>query len=255
MGTPIATPASGTVARRLGVVDRPYVVLSCAVSIDGYLDDATGDRLVLSGPADLDRVDALRAACDAILVGAGTIRADDPSLVVRSADRRAGRTALGRPASPLRVTVTGRGDLDPAARFFAAGPSGALVYADSAVAARLRAVLGGAAPVIDAGTPVSFPLLLADLAGRGVARLMVEGGGAVLTQFLTLGLADELRLAIAPLFVGDPAAPRLVTAGNFPQNAGHRAVLADIGRTGDMAVLRYGLSGRFEPDWLAESGG
>ncbi|MHB1818954.1 MAG: RibD family protein [Streptosporangiaceae bacterium] len=235
-------------------MDRPYVLLSCAVSIDGYLDDASSGRLVLSGPADLDRVDALRAACDAIMVGAGTIRADDPSLVVRSADRRAGRTALGQPASPLRVTVTGRGDLDPAARFLAAGPSGALIYTDSTVAARLRALIGGTAPVIEAGAPISFPRILADLAGRGVARLMVEGGGAVLTQFLTLGLADELRLAIAPLFVGDPAAPRLVTAGDFPQNAGNRAMLAGVGRAGDMAVLRYGLSARFEPDWLAEPG-
>jgi 5-amino-6-(5-phosphoribosylamino)uracil reductase len=236
-------------------VDRPYVVLSCAVSIDGYLDDATGARLVLSGPADLDRVDALRAACDAILVGAGTIRADNPSLVVRSADRRLARIAMGRPASPLRVTVTGRGDLDPTARFFPAGPSGALVYADSAVAARLRALIGGTASVIDAGAPVSFPRLLADLAARGVARLLVEGGGTMLTQFLTLELADELRLAIAPLFVGDPAAPRLVSPGNFPQNAGSRAVLASVGRAGDMAVLRYGLSARFEPGWLAEPGG
>ena len=63
---------------------RPYTLLSCAVSADGCLDDASADRLVLSGPQDLDEVDELRAASDAIFVGAGTIRADNPGLLVRS---------------------------------------------------------------------------------------------------------------------------------------------------------------------------
>ena len=100
---------------------RPYVVLSCAVSLDGCLDGTGEDRLVLSGEADLDRVDAERAAADAILVGAGTIRRDDPRLLIRSARRRAGRRARGRPPQPAGVTVTASGDLDPAARFFRGG--------------------------------------------------------------------------------------------------------------------------------------
>src|SRR5580693_3236663 len=101
---------------------RPYVLLSAAMSADGYIDDASPRRLVLSGPEDLDRVDEVRAGCDAILVGAGTIRADDPRLLVRSAARRAARTARGLPSTPLRVTLTSGGDLDPAARFFTAAP-------------------------------------------------------------------------------------------------------------------------------------
>ena len=103
---------------------RPYVVLSCAVSLDGCLDGTGEDRLVLSGEADLDRVDAERAAADAILVGAGTIRRDDPRLLVRSARRRAGRSAQGREPQPAGVTITASGDLDPAARFFHGGGEG-----------------------------------------------------------------------------------------------------------------------------------
>ena len=80
---------------------RPYVVLSCAVSLDGCLDGTGGERLVLSGAADLDRVDAERAAADAILVGAGTIRRDDPRLLVRSAGL-AGRPRRPRAAAPAR---------------------------------------------------------------------------------------------------------------------------------------------------------
>ena len=92
---------------------RPYVVLSCAVSLDGCLDGTGAERLVLSGAADLDRVDAERAAADAILVGAGTVRRDDPRLLIRSADRRAERRARGRPDHPAGVTITASGDLQP----------------------------------------------------------------------------------------------------------------------------------------------
>ena len=95
--------------------DRPYTLISCCVSLDGYLDDAGPERLVLSSAADLDRVDAERAGCDAILVGAETVRRDDPRLLVRSDECRAARLARGQSLTPLRVTVTRSGDLDPAA--------------------------------------------------------------------------------------------------------------------------------------------
>ncbi len=85
---------------------RPYVLLSCAISADGYLDDAGPERLILSGPADLDRVDGVRAGCDAILVGAGTVRHDDPRLLIRDPRRRARRAARGLPEHPARVTLT-----------------------------------------------------------------------------------------------------------------------------------------------------
>src|SRR5580693_6122772 len=98
---------------------RPYTIVSCAVSVDGYLDDASPDRLILSGPEDLDEVDELRAAADAILVGAGTVRADNPRLLVRDARRVAAREAAGRPPHPRRVTLTAAADLDPGARIFA----------------------------------------------------------------------------------------------------------------------------------------
>src|SRR5215469_10037235 len=108
-------------SRRLPGVDRPYVLLSCAVSLDGYLDDASDARLVLSGAEDLDRVDELRANSDAILVGAGTIRADNPRLLLRSQARRDARIARGVRPDPVRVTLTTTGDLDSAARIFTTG--------------------------------------------------------------------------------------------------------------------------------------
>ncbi|MGK5741043.1 RibD family protein [Micromonospora sp. URMC 103] len=223
---------------------RPYVLLSCATSIDGYIDDATEQRLLLSNDDDLDRVDAVRASCDAILVGAGTVRRDDPRLLVRSPRRRDERVARGLPASPVKVTVTARGDLDPAARFFTAGDAQRVVYCASGVLEKTRERVGRLADVVDAGEPVELGHVLADLATRGVGRLMVEGGGTVHAQFLAAGLADELHLVVAPFFVGDCRAPRFVTDGRYPWHPGRRATVAEVRQIGDVVLVRYALSDR-----------
>ncbi|MGN9804805.1 RibD family protein [Micromonospora sp. L32] len=223
---------------------RPYVLLSCATSIDGYIDDATGQRLLLSNADDLARVDAVRAGCDAILVGAGTVRRDDPRLVIRSERLRRARMDRGLPPSPVKVTLTGRGDLDPSARFFTVGDADRIVYCASPAVAKTSEVLDGLATVVDAGDPLDPARALADLAGRGVDRLMVEGGGSVHAQFLTAGLADELHLVVAPFFVGDPRAPRFVRDGPFPWHPGRRARVVEARQIGDVVLVRYALSER-----------
>lgn len=223
---------------------RPYVLLSCAMSIDGYIDDASTERLLLSNDDDLDRVDATRAGCDAILVGAATVRRDDPRLLVRSEHRRAERVTRGLPPSPVKVTVTGSGDLDPRARFFTAGDGLKLVYCPSGVVDKAREQVGAVSTVIDAGDPATAEAVVADLAGRGVTRLMVEGGGTVHRQFLTAGLADELHLVVAPFFVGDGRAPRFVGDGRFPWHPGRRARVVEVRQIGDVVLTRYALSDR-----------
>ncbi|WBB68059.1 dihydrofolate reductase family protein [Micromonospora sp. WMMD812] len=225
---------------------RPYVLLSCATSIDGYIDDATEQRLLLSNDDDLARIDAVRASCDAIMVGAETVRRDDPRLLVRSARHREARVARGLPASPAKVTVTGRGDLDPASRFFTAGDAERIVYCAGGVLEKTRERVGGLAEVVDAGEPVDLVSMLADLAVRGVRRLMVEGGGTVHAQFLAAGLADELHLVVAPFFVGDCRAPRFVGDGRYPWHPGRRASVAEVRQIGDVVLVRYALSDRCE---------
>jgi riboflavin-specific deaminase-like protein len=252
------------------VPPRPYVVLSCATSADGYLDDASPRRLILSGPADLDRVDEVRAGCDAILVGAQTVRQDNPRLLIRDPRRSARRAARGRPEHPARVTLTGTGDLDPQARFFAPGAL-RLVYCATPAIGRARARLRDSAVLIDAGDPLSLDLVLNDLAERGVLRVLVEGGARVLGEFLARDLADELNLAVAPFFVADsdpkttprlnlprPASgPALASASpslgldpntnaspNFP---GSPMTLAEVRRVGEVGLLRY-LLGPGGPD-------
>ncbi|MBW9092357.1 dihydrofolate reductase family protein [Microbacterium jejuense] len=226
---------------------RPYVTLSCAMSIDGYLDSAAPQRLAMSNAADLDRVDDVRAHSDAIMVGASTVRRDDPRLLVRDTARRARRVSLGRAESPAKVTVTASGDLSADAAFFTTGESARLVYCPADRAPALRARLGGLATVVGLGTGdcVTMAELLDDLGEqRGIRRLMVEGGGRVLTQFLEADLVDELHLVVAPFFVGEADAPRAVGPGRFPWTPSRRAHLFDTRQIGDVVLLRYALSGR-----------
>ncbi|QFU87690.1 RibD family protein [Amycolatopsis sp. YIM 10] len=213
---------------------RPYVLLSVAASLDGCIDDTSATRLVLSDEDDFDRVDAERAAADAILVGAGTIRADNPRLLVRSPSRQAARIAAGKPYSPAKVTFTRTGSLDPASQFFTTGDVPKLVYAPSSVASSLS--LGPAATVVGAA---SVHDALADMHSRGISRLMVEGGGHIHTQFLAADVVDELHLVHAPFFVGSASAPRFVYPASFPQSPSRPMSLSEVRQIGDLVLLKY----------------
>jgi len=222
---------------------RPYVLLSCAMSIDGCLDAPGPQRLILSGDADLDRVDEERAEADAIMVGAATIRRDNPRLLIRSAARRAARITRDLPEHPTRVTLTASGDLDPGARFFAPASAGAVVYCAAPKAPKLQSRLNELAQVIPVPPPVGLAAILADLSRRGVHRLLVEGGARLGREFLAAGLVDELALAIAPFFVGAAAAPRFAGPAVYPHDPGRPMHLAEVRQLDEVVLLRYLLGG------------
>ena len=160
------------------MADRPYILLSCGMSIDGYLDSASEQRLMLSNDADLDRVDEVRAGCDAILVGAATVRNDNPRLVVRDRrrQRRSGSPAGCRPRRPRSPSPATRSSTRaPASSAPAATRSSSTARPARSTEARER--LGQVATVIDGGQPVEMARMSEDLYARGVRRLMVEGGG------------------------------------------------------------------------------
>ena len=228
--------------------DRPYTLLSCALSIDGYLGGTTLRRLELSNDADFDRVDAVRASCDAILVGAATVRHDNPRLLVRSEARREARQGPrhGRHRRSRSPSPSGA-ELDPRADFFASGEAEKLVYCTSERVPGAALALGPVATVLDGGQPVDMRRISEDLGAR---RRAADGGGrgTVHTQFLTGNLVDELQLVVAPFFVGDSRATRFVRDGRFPWNPDRRATLSEVRQIGDVVLLRYALSSRFQDD-------
>lgn len=219
-------------------MSRPYVLLSVAASIDGYIDDISPDRLLLSNEDDFDRVDEVRAGVDAILIGANTMRRDNPRLLVNSPARRRARVEAGLPEYPLKVTVTASGNLDASLKFWHHGGQKLVLTIDSAVH-KIRANLNGLADVASTGPEFDWDTALQELARRGVDRLMVEGGGTIHTQLMAQGLADELHLAVAPLLVGQPTAPRFLSAAQYPGGTSARMRLLEARPLGDVVLLRY----------------
>lgn len=220
---------------------RPHVLLSAAVSLDGHLDTRLGeDRLMLSNDRDFDRVDAVRASCDALLVGTGTLRADNPRLLVKSDQRRADRLSAGKPEYPLKVTVTKSGDVAPEWKFWHHGEEKAVFAVGQDAAEKARSALGELAHVYTVPPGKPWEAMLDVLHQKhGVRRLMVEGGGQVHTQLLSQGLADELHLVVAPMLVGQDDAVRMLGPASYPGGPQRRMRLLESRQIGDVVLLRY----------------
>lgn len=175
------------------------VTLSFATTADGFLDDASAQRLVISTPEDWMAVGRLRAQCDAILVGAETLRRDNPALLLRDESVRAQRRANGLRPDMTKVTLTASGHLDPSLRFFTEGDAVRYVFSPRDIPA-----LHDVATVIAADGPLTARYIVTELEKRGVGHLLVEGGAHVLRMFLDEGMADEVRMAVNPaLTLGD----------------------------------------------------
>ena len=153
------------------------ITLSYATSKDGYLDDCSKCRLMLSTSADWETVYRLRSEQDAILIGAETLRRDNPSLKL----------------VPMRVVISRSGNLDPEARFFTVGEAQRVVFTE-----RPNPALERVAEVILCEEGITARRVVTELERRGVNRLLVEGGAKTLQLFLDEGLADEVREAVNP---------------------------------------------------------
>jgi 5-amino-6-(5-phosphoribosylamino)uracil reductase len=185
-------------------------------------------RLRLSSDEDWRQVLQLRAECDAILVGAETVRRDNPSLVIRDPALRAERERHGLKPDIDKITLTHSGRLDPSARFFTEGDGRKIVFTTGDVATELAR----AAEVVRLTEGDGVARAITErLHARGYRRLMIEGGPQILGLFFGEEAVDELRLAVAPLVVGDPAAP------HFDMPCG--LLLSDSWMAGDTAVGRY----------------
>ena len=169
------------------------VTLSAAVTADGYMDDDSPRRLIISTPGDWEEVYRLRAAHDAILAGAETLRRDDPSLLVRDQVARARRVQAGLKPDIAKVTLTRSGGLSPRLRFFTAGDADRYVFSPGEITG-----LQNIATVISTSEAITAKYIVTELEKRGVERLLVEGGASVLRMFLAEGMADTVRRAVNP---------------------------------------------------------
>ena len=210
---------------------RPYVTLAYAQSLDGSIAGDTGRPLGLSGPSSLQLTHELRAAHDAILVGIGTVLADDPQLNVR----------LVAGHDPQPIVVDSRLRLPETCHLLSNGRGAWVATTDDASDEAVSRISAKGAdvlrlPALDNGW-VDLESVMAVLAERGTFHLLVEGGARILTSFLKARLADYVVLTMAPRFVGGVPALVQHELSPFPELTSWQSE-----RLGDDLVLAGELS-------------
>jgi 2,5-diamino-6-(ribosylamino)-4(3H)-pyrimidinone 5'-phosphate reductase len=220
---------------------RPRVIVNVAMSADGKLSTRERRQVKISGNEDFARVDRLKAGCDAVAVGIGTVLADDPSLTVKSPDLRAERQREGRPEHPVRVVIDGRARTPPDASILVKGDGlRVIAVSERADPAKVEA-LRAKATVITAGKDeVDLSRVLDELGQMGIRSLMVEGGGTLIAGFIRAGLADEIYTYIGSVVIGGKDAPTLADGGGWIRESDFaRLVLADVTRIDDGVLLHW----------------
>jgi 2,5-diamino-6-(ribosylamino)-4(3H)-pyrimidinone 5'-phosphate reductase len=219
------------------------VVVNAATSVDGKLSTRDRRQVAISGPEDFDRVDRLRAAADAVLVGVGTVLADDPSLTLDEEDRRVQRLRNGRPGDPARAVLDSRARTPTDARVLDGAAATHLLVGADAPADRTAALT-------EAGTDVAVHRVATTDDGRvdaaatldalgdaGVDRLLVEGGGEVIFSLFAADLVDELSVYVGSTLVGGRDAPTLADGEGFLDP--RALTLVGVERLDDGVVLTY----------------
>jgi 2,5-diamino-6-(ribosylamino)-4(3H)-pyrimidinone 5'-phosphate reductase len=221
-------------------VERPFVYINMAMTADGKITSAAREYPKFTSAHDKKTMDRLRAEADAVLVGAGTLRADDPPLNVRDAEMREYRRSLGKPEDLARVAVTSSLDLDPGLRFFREGSGSRIVATVEDAPEERSRPLTAVAEVWRVGRGrVDLAELLARLRARGVERLLVEGGGELNWELVEQDLLDELYVTIAPCLLGGREAPTLLEGTGLAMGARVSLRLAAFDRHGDELYCRF----------------
>ena len=218
--------------------DRPVLRVNFVSSLDGAVT-VDGFSAGLSGPGDKLIFGALRMVCDALIVAAGTIRAERYDALRLDAARRDWRRGNGLAEYPLMVVVSRSLELDPAQEIFSDAPIRPIVITSAAAPADRRAALAGVAEILSAGEQeVDLAAGFAQLHARGATQLLSEGGPHLLGAMIAADLVDELCLTVSPLLAGGTAGRIATGPPGPPRSMALRHVLAED----DMLFLRYARS-------------
>ena len=215
---------------------RPYVFINSAMSADGKISTVARKQVRISGEDDLRRVDALKANVDAVMVGVGTVLADDPKLTIKSVVLKRTRVDQGRTESPLRVVVDSRARTPPTAAVL--GPNALIVTSRQAPRHRVEELETKAEILVVGERKVDLAALLGRLKDKGVESLLVEGGATLNFALLSLGLVDEIYTYVGNIIIGGSAAPTLVD-GEGLTNDFVKLNLQEIRQIGDGVLIKW----------------
>ena len=246
MGRPDPAWDPGSGGGPSGDLRRPYVIVNMAMSADGKISSRERRQVRISGDRDRQRVDRLKAGCDAIMVGIGTVLADNPSLTVKSRELREERISAGKAGNPVRIVVDSRGRTPLQADILHRGDGERIIAVSEEALEAARARFRGLATVIAAGEKeVDLPLLMALLQDRGIGRILVEGGGTLIASLFARGLVDEFFTFVGNLVIGGADAPTPVDGKGFlDQNEFVRLSLIEVGEVGEGVLLRWRVESR-----------
>ena len=195
---------------------KPFVFINAAMSADGKISTVERRQTRISGERDFDRVDSLRAECDAIMVGIGTVLADNPSLTVKSEKRREERRKARKDENPLRIVVDNKARTPVDAEILNKGEGKRIIAVSKQAIVEDVERLGEKAEILICGKEeVNLKNLLYLLWQRGVSRLMVEGGATLNWSLISQGLVDEIYTYVGNMIIGGENAPTLVDGRGF----------------------------------------
>ena len=192
---------------------RPFVFINSAMSADGKISTIDRRQVRISGREDLARVDRLRAESDAIMVGVGTVLADDPGLRVKSDLLRRARRYKGLSEDPLRIVADSHARTPPGAKVLGSGCI--LAVARSAPAERLKLLSRNSEIICCGEDRVDLKELFSLLHKRGIQRIMVEGGASLNWSLVSQGLVDEIYVFMGPMLIGGDSAPTLLDGEGY----------------------------------------
>lgn len=226
-------------------MDRPFIFINSAMSADGKLSTKERKQVKISGKLDFERVDELRAQADAIMVGIGTVLSDDPSLTVKSPERKAARKASGKSENPARIIVDSAARTPLDADIFKKGEGIRIIAVSNAAPAEKVEKLEKKALVIRTGTN---KVDLAELAGKlkemSINTLMVEGGATLIWGMLSAGLVDEIYTFIGNLIIGGATAPTFTDGEGFSEAELLELELLSVEKVEDGVLLKWKVKGK-----------
>jgi len=201
-------------------MERPFVFINAAMSVDGKISTVKRTQTRISGTEDFDRVDSLRARSDAIMVGIGTVLADDPSLTVKSKNRREERKSAGQGENPLRIVVDSEARTPVDAEVLNKGEGKRIIAVSQRAILENVGQLGEKADVLVCGMEeVDLKKLLYLVWQRGVRSVMVEGGATLNWSLISQKLVDMIYTYMGNMIVGGKTAPTLVDGEGFVKDA------------------------------------
>ena len=213
---------------------KPYVILNAAMTLDGKICTIAGDSRI-SCPEDLKRLHKLRAQVDAVMVGVGTVLADNPALTVR----------LARGKNPTRVVVDSLARTPLQARVLDGSAPTVIAVSNKASKRKMQKLKQKARVLVVGGEKVDLRKLLGKLHKLGIRKLLLEGGSRLNWGMLSSGLVDEIRVSIAPRVVGGERAKTLVGGEGFSRvSEGVELKLVSTKRVGRDLLLTYKVRGR-----------